>query len=358
MLADIHRKVVDTLKVLVVLVIVDIAPLCVVGGACHLVQPVLKIGIVAIGHKRAPALKAAVFAFGLKRDKRLFDVLDAQQVMRIPSVALVLVHGDAQRMDAATRQVSVKYATVAARVLAVGKAVEVAEQIGAGLRPSCKANCLARIVADRVKVGVSAQEPRKVGQHVPKQARLVGKVHIGKRAATLKIDRIKIKRTLGGRICPAHKGIAVGVELLELGDGVGLAGNAHIDIARAHKLAVTQNPHALDFHKRCGIDDLHDHIATRLRRIFRSTNNDPIGIRGVGSHDLHTAVFVGGAIHVGGTVNAILALDVILCTQMTVALGARKRIALIRNGHFKNTADHLVPLAVAFAETDSTGDAT
>ena len=66
----------------------------------------------------------------------------------------------------------------------------------------------------------------------------------------------------------------------------------------------------------------------------------------------------GGAIHVGGTVNAILALDVILCAQMTVALGARKRITLIRNGHFENTADHLVPLVVAFAETNSTGGAT
>ena len=78
MLTDIHRQMVDTLKILVVLVIVDVTPLRIVGSTRHLVQPVLKIGIVAIGHKRAPTLKATVLAFGLKGDKRLLDVLHTQ----------------------------------------------------------------------------------------------------------------------------------------------------------------------------------------------------------------------------------------------------------------------------------------
>ena len=65
MLTDIHRQMVDTLKILVVLVIVDVTPLRIVGSTRHLVQPVLKIGIVAIGHKRAPTLKATVLALSL-----------------------------------------------------------------------------------------------------------------------------------------------------------------------------------------------------------------------------------------------------------------------------------------------------
>ena len=156
-LADVHRQMIDALEVLVVLVIVDIAPLRIVGGSRHLIQSVLKIGIVAIGYKRAPALKATILTLGLKGDKRLLGMLDAQQVVRIPSVALVLVDGNAHRVDTTAGQISVKHATVTAHVLAIGKAVEVAEQVGAGLRPSRKADRLARIIANGVEVGVSAQ---------------------------------------------------------------------------------------------------------------------------------------------------------------------------------------------------------
>ena len=39
MLTDIHRQMVDTLKILVVLVIVDVTPLRIVGSTRHLVQP-------------------------------------------------------------------------------------------------------------------------------------------------------------------------------------------------------------------------------------------------------------------------------------------------------------------------------
>ena len=170
--------------------------------------------------------------------------------------------------------------------------------------------------------------------------------------------RIVVEGALGSRVCPAHKAIAIGIEFLELGDGVGLTGDAHVDVAGAHKLAVAQDPHALDFHERRGVDNLDHHIAARLRRIFRGANNDAVGIGGVRGHDLHAAVFIGSTVHIGRAIDAILALGVALCAQMTVALGARKRIALIRDGHFGNTADHLRPLVVAFVETNSTGDAT
>ena len=131
--SHIKWQMVDPHQIRIILIVIHIAIGSVMACTRHIILAEQELRIIAVLLGNAPCFHSSVFTLRLHSDKWLTCLFHTCQTVMVRSPAFILVDRNTKRMDSAAGKIAIKHARTTCHLRAISKAVQVAEQIRAGL---------------------------------------------------------------------------------------------------------------------------------------------------------------------------------------------------------------------------------